>query len=184
MKQTPPENFSSMNGNRLKAIIKDFLHERSFNYLPYYLKPYFLYLGNYPEDHQIEHKTLVRQWIEEGFVKQKVGRSVEEVAQGYLNELVNRSLLSPVTTNDDGSIKTSRIHDFYREIILPKSRDQNFVTSTNQQNMTWPRRVRHLSVHGSVIDADKLGFVDAYPGSIALKEIAMMTELRRVSIKS
>ncbi|KAL2514272.1 Uncharacterized protein Fot_28243 [Forsythia ovata] len=30
----------------------------------------------------------------------------------------------------------------------------------------------------------KLGFVDAYPGSIALKEIAMMTELRRVSIKS
>ncbi|CAI9764681.1 unnamed protein product [Fraxinus pennsylvanica] len=126
----------------------------SYNYLPYYLKPCFLYLGNYPEDHEIEHNTLVRQWIGEGFVKQKVGRSVEEVAQGYLNELVNRSLLTPATTNDDGSIKTSRIHEFYREIILSKSRDQNFITSNNEQNMIWLRRVRRLSVNGSFRDSD------------------------------
>ncbi|KAL2514225.1 Disease resistance protein RPM1 [Forsythia ovata] len=30
MKQTPPENFRSMDGNRLKAIIKDFLRERRY----------------------------------------------------------------------------------------------------------------------------------------------------------
>ncbi|KAL2491535.1 Disease resistance protein RPM1 [Abeliophyllum distichum] len=144
---------SELEGNDKLESIRIIL-SLSFNYLPYYLKPCFLYLGNYPEDHQIEHKTLVRQWIAEGYVKQKVGRSVEEVAQGYLNELVNRSLLSPVTTNDDGSIKTSRIHDFYRQIILPKSRDQNFVTSTNELNITWPRRVRQLSVHGSFKDTD------------------------------
>lgn len=120
----------------------------SFNYLPYYLKPCYMYLSNYPEDHLIEHNTLVRQWIAEGFVRQKEGRSAEEVAQGYLNELINRSLLRPVKTNDDGSVKVSCIHDFYREIILSKSRDQNFVTTTNERNMAWPKRVRRLSVHG------------------------------------
>ncbi|CAI9764677.1 unnamed protein product [Fraxinus pennsylvanica] len=139
---------SELEGNDQLESMKIIL-SLSFNYLPYYLKPCFLYLSNYPEDHEIEHNTLVRQWIAEGFVKQKVGRSVEEVAQGYLNELVNRSLLSPVTTNDDGSIKTSCIHDFYREIILSISRDQNFITSNNEQNMIWLRRARRLSVHGS-----------------------------------
>ncbi|CAA2953408.1 disease resistance RPM1-like [Olea europaea subsp. europaea] len=144
---------SELEGNDKLECVK-FILLLSFNNLPYYLKPCFLYLGNYPGDHEIEHNTLVRQWIGEGFVKQKVGRSVEEVAQGYLNELVNRSLLSPVTINDDGSIKTSRIHDFYWEIIVSKSRDQNFITSNNEQNMIWQRRVRRLSVHGSFRDSD------------------------------
>ncbi|KAL2491512.1 Disease resistance protein RPM1 [Abeliophyllum distichum] len=121
----------------------------SFNNLPYYLKPCFLYLSTYPEDHQIEHNIIVRQWIGEGFVKRKEGNTVEEVAQGYINELVNRSLLCPMKINDDGSVKVSRIHDFYREIILSKSRDQNFLTTNNEQNMVWPRRIRRLSVHGT-----------------------------------
>ncbi|KAL3832914.1 hypothetical protein ACJIZ3_007650 [Penstemon smallii] len=126
----------------------------SFNYLPYYLKPCFMYLSCYPEDHLIEHNTLIRQWIAEGFVRQKEGSTLEEVAQGYLNELVNRSLIRPLKMNDDGSVKESCIHDLYREIILSKSRDQNFVTTTTEQNMTWPKRVRRLSVHGAFEKAD------------------------------
>ncbi|KAK6162892.1 hypothetical protein DH2020_002733 [Rehmannia glutinosa] len=47
----------------------------SFNYLPYYLKPCFMYLSNYPEDHLIEHNVLVRQWIAEGFVRRKRGKN-------------------------------------------------------------------------------------------------------------
>ncbi|KAK6162901.1 hypothetical protein DH2020_002742 [Rehmannia glutinosa] len=126
----------------------------SFNYLPYYLKPCFMYLSNYPEDHLIEHNVLVRQWIAEGFVRRKEGRTVEQVAQGYLNELINRSLLRPVKTNDDGSVKISCIHDFYREIILSKSRDQNFATTTIERNMAWPKRVRRLSIHGALENSE------------------------------
>ncbi|KAG8391285.1 hypothetical protein BUALT_Bualt01G0172100 [Buddleja alternifolia] len=137
---------SELEGNdQLESMSKILL--LSFNYLPYYLKPCFMYLSSYPEDHSIEHNILVRQWIAEGFVKPKEGRSVEEVAQGYLNELVNRSLLRPLKTNDDGSVKISQIHDLYREIILLKSRDQNFVTTTTESDMV---RVRRLSVHGSL----------------------------------
>ncbi|KAG8391287.1 hypothetical protein BUALT_Bualt01G0172300 [Buddleja alternifolia] len=141
---------SELEGNNQLESLKNILL-LSFNYLPYYLKPCFMYLSCYPEDHLIEHNILVRQWIAEGFVKQKEGRTVEDVAQGYLNELVNRSLLRPVKTNDDGSVKISQIHDLYREIVLLKSQDQNFATTTVESNMV---RVRRLSVHGALENSE------------------------------
>ncbi|CAA2976221.1 disease resistance RPM1-like [Olea europaea subsp. europaea] len=127
----------------------------SFNDLPYYLKPCFLYLSIYPEDHLIEHNTLIRLWITEGFVKQKEGRTVEEVAEGYLNELINRSLIFMVKTNDDRSLKYGQIHDLYREVILSKAREQNFVTTASEQKMMWPSRVRRLSIHNALEHAKK-----------------------------
>ncbi|KAK4379653.1 hypothetical protein RND71_001515 [Anisodus tanguticus] len=122
----------------------------SFNDLPYYLKPCFLYLSIYPEDHLIERNTLIYWWITEGFVKRKEGRTVEDVAEGYLNELINRSLIHPVQYNDDGSMKLGRIHDLYRELILSKSRDYNFTTTTDEQNISWPEKNRRLSIHGTL----------------------------------
>lgn len=122
----------------------------SFNDLPYYLKPGFLYLSIYPEDHLIERNTLIYRWITEGFVKQKEGRTVEDVAEGYLNELINRSLLHPVQYNDDGSMKLGWIHDLYRELILSKSRDDNFTATVNEQTTLWPEKTRRLSIHGTL----------------------------------
>ncbi|XP_059311534.1 disease resistance protein RPM1-like isoform X2 [Lycium ferocissimum] len=122
----------------------------SFNDLPYYLKPCFLYLSIYPEDHLIERNTLIYRWITEGFVKRKEGRTVEDVAESYLNELINRSLMHPVEYNDDGSLKLGRIHDLYRELILSKSRDDNFTTTTDEQNILWPEKTRRLSIHGTL----------------------------------
>uniref|UniRef100_M1A777 NBS-LRR type disease resistance protein n=2 Tax=Solanum tuberosum TaxID=4113 RepID=M1A777_SOLTU len=120
----------------------------SFNDLPYYLKPCFLYLSIYPEDHLIERNTLIYRWIMEGFVKQKERGTVEHVADGYLNELINRSLIHPVQYNDDGSMKLGRIHDLYRELILSKSRDGNFTATVDEHNKLWPEKTRWLSMHG------------------------------------
>ncbi|XP_031113155.1 disease resistance protein RPM1-like [Ipomoea triloba] len=122
----------------------------SFNDLPQYLKLCFLYLSIYPEDHLIEHNTLIYQWTMENFVKQKEGRTVEEVAEGYLIELINRSLILPVKLNDDGSMKQGRVHDLYREIILSKSRDHNFIATTDEETAAWPEKARRLSVHGTL----------------------------------
>ncbi|XP_019186777.1 PREDICTED: disease resistance protein RPM1-like [Ipomoea nil] len=125
----------------------------SFNDLPQYLKLCFMYLSIYPEDHLIEHNSLIYQWTMEGFVKQKAGKTVEEVAEGYLFELINRSLILPVKLNDDGSMKQGRIHDLYREIILSKSTDHNFVTTIDEETAAWPEKARHLSVHGTLGNA-------------------------------
>ncbi|XP_065631307.1 disease resistance protein RPM1 [Quercus suber] len=52
----------------------------SFEDLPYNLKSCFLYLGMYPEDDSIRCRRLIRQWIAEGFVKAKEGKTLEDVA--------------------------------------------------------------------------------------------------------
>ncbi|KZV48734.1 hypothetical protein F511_26650 [Dorcoceras hygrometricum] len=138
---------SELEGNNRLASLKEILL-LSFKHLPDYLKPCFMYLSKFPEDHLIEHNTLVRLWIAEGLVKQKERRTLEEVAQGYLNELINRSLIHPMVTNDDGSVKASCIHDLYRELIVQKSSEQNLMTLSSSENILWPKRVRRFSVHG------------------------------------
>ncbi|XP_027341102.1 disease resistance protein RPM1-like [Abrus precatorius] len=65
----------------------------SYNDLPYLLKSCFLYFGIYPEDREIKSKRLIRQWIAEGIVKYEEEKSLEEVAEGYLEELIDRSLV-------------------------------------------------------------------------------------------
>ncbi|XP_062076241.1 disease resistance protein RPM1-like [Humulus lupulus] len=119
----------------------------SFNDLPYYLKSCFLYMSIFPEDHLIERMRVIRLWVAEGFIEAKEGKVLEEVADDYLNDLLNRSLMQVATTTSDGRVKTFRIHDLLREIIISKSRDQNFATIVKEQNIQWSDRARRLSVH-------------------------------------
>ncbi|OMP11698.1 Disease resistance protein [Corchorus capsularis] len=73
----------------------------SFNYLPYYLKPCLLYFSIFPEDHAIELRRLVRLWTAAGFVEEKQGKTQEEVAEDFFNQLVNRSLIQVSGTTSD-----------------------------------------------------------------------------------
>ncbi|PQP97199.1 disease resistance protein RPM1-like [Prunus yedoensis var. nudiflora] len=110
----------------------------SFNDLPYYLKSCFLYLSIFPEDHQIKHTRLIRLWIAEGFIETKESKTLEDVAEDYLNELLNRSMIQAAETTPDGRVQKFRIHDLWREIITSKTRDQNFATIAKEYNMPWP----------------------------------------------
>ncbi|KAL2348853.1 hypothetical protein Fmac_002853 [Flemingia macrophylla] len=120
----------------------------SFNDLPYHLKYCFLYLSIFPEDYLIQRKRLIRLWIAEGFIEAKEGKTMEDVANDYLKELLNRNLIQVADTTSDGRVKTLRIHDLLREIIILKSKDQNFATIVKEQSVAWPERIRRLSVHG------------------------------------
>ncbi|KAF3447829.1 hypothetical protein FNV43_RR08535 [Rhamnella rubrinervis] len=140
---------AEINGNDKLKDLKKVL-SLSFNDLPYYLKSCFLYLSIFPEDHLIEHMRLIRLWVAEGFIEAKEEKTLEEVAEDYIIELLNRSLMQVATTTSDGRVKTFRIHDLLREIIISKSRDQNFATIMKEQNVQWPGRVRRLSVHNTL----------------------------------
>ncbi|XP_028105898.1 disease resistance protein RPM1-like, partial [Camellia sinensis] len=109
----------------------------SYNDLPYYLKSCFLYLSNFPEDHLIGWMSLIRLWVAEGFVEVKHGKTLEEVAEAYIYELLNRSLIQVAKRGRDGRIQSCRVHDLLREIIVSKSIDQNFLAITGAGNLSW-----------------------------------------------
>ncbi|KAF8020716.1 hypothetical protein BT93_G1218 [Corymbia citriodora subsp. variegata] len=121
----------------------------SYNDLHYNLKSCFLYLGVLPEDHVIECGRLVRLWIAEGFVEEREGMTQEEVAERYLKELINRSLVQIAETTLDGRIKSCRVHDLMHESIISKSRDINFVSFAFEQ------KVRRLSIQNTCNNALK-----------------------------
>jgi disease resistance protein RPM1 len=71
----------------------DMILKVSLEDLPYDLKNCFLHCALLPEDYAIKRRKAMRHWIAAGFIREKENKTLEEVAEGYLTELVNRSLL-------------------------------------------------------------------------------------------
>ncbi|KAK4438051.1 putative late blight resistance proteinR1A-10 [Sesamum alatum] len=65
----------------------------SYIHLPDHLKACFVYMGIFPEDYEISVKKLIWLWIAEGFMRPRMVKSLEEVAEDYLEDLVTRSLI-------------------------------------------------------------------------------------------
>eukprot|EP00261_Vitis_vinifera_P033113 XP_019074356.1 PREDICTED: putative disease resistance protein At1g50180 [Vitis vinifera] len=75
--------------------------------LPHNLKSCFLYLGLFPEDKVISKRRLLLLWIAEGFITQQDEQRLEDTAEDYLNQLINRNLVQVVSSVGLGS---SRYH--------------------------------------------------------------------------
>uniref|UniRef100_A0ACD6A4M0 Uncharacterized protein n=2 Tax=Avena sativa TaxID=4498 RepID=A0ACD6A4M0_AVESA len=90
----------------------------SYVYLPTYLKSCFLYCSLFPEDYLLKRKRLIRLWVAEGFIKRRGESTMEEVAEGYLEELVHRNLLQIAKRNSSGRMKSFRMHDIVRELAV------------------------------------------------------------------
>ncbi|GAU29560.1 hypothetical protein TSUD_153100 [Trifolium subterraneum] len=78
------------------------------------------------KDYQVKSTRVIRQWIAEGFVKEERGKTLEEVAEGYLTELIHRSLVQASSIRIDGKANVCCVHDQIREMILEKFEDLNF----------------------------------------------------------
>jgi disease resistance protein RPM1 len=122
----------------------------SYNQLPSHLKSCFLYLSIFPEDSEIQRRRLVERWIAEGFVRARGGINIEDVGKSYFTELINRSMIQPSRVSIEGIVKSCRVHDIMRDVMVSLSRDENFislagdnVTSVAEENF------RHVAYHGS-----------------------------------
>ncbi|KAK3435285.1 LOW QUALITY PROTEIN: hypothetical protein EUGRSUZ_D02633 [Eucalyptus grandis] len=137
---------SEIDGNDKLKNMKKVL-SLSFNDLPYYLKSCLLQISVFPEGHVIERMRLIRHWVTEGFVEMKDAKTMEEVADDYLNELVNRSLIQVVEIDSEREDKVMPNPWPFAEDHQFKSRDQNFATILDKQSSMWPDRIRRCSVH-------------------------------------
>ncbi|KAL6129117.1 hypothetical protein ACLB2K_072470 [Fragaria x ananassa] len=99
----------------------------SYDDLPSQLKLCFLYLAQFPEDHEIPVKRLTQLWIAEGFITSTI-EIMEDVAYDCLTELVERSMVQVVNYDYlTGNVKTCRLHDLMRDLCLQKAKEENFL---------------------------------------------------------
>ncbi|KAL7115020.1 hypothetical protein ACP275_04G158000 [Erythranthe tilingii] len=90
----------------------------SYTYLPVYLKPCFLYMAIFPEDHDIRVSRLIKLWVAEGFIKPNESQSLEEIARGYINDLIDRNLILKQHLGSNRKIQFCEIHDLLRDLCL------------------------------------------------------------------
>ncbi|XVE93772.1 hypothetical protein REPUB_Repub01dG0223500 [Reevesia pubescens] len=136
----------------------------SYDDLPAYLKPCFLYLSIFPEDYEIPAAKLIQLWVAEDLVGEGEGEEmVEDVAEGYLNELAERYMVQVGKRDASLKIKTCRMHDLVRDLCLMKSEQENYVYIVDRLKMeqtgvsilssaiSGKVRSRRLAVHNSVL---------------------------------
>ncbi|XP_024989954.1 probable disease resistance RPP8-like protein 2 [Cynara cardunculus var. scolymus] len=93
-----------------------------YNDLPLHLKPCFLYLGLFRKGFEIPVRRLFRLWLAEGFVKpSEEGIILEDIVEGYLEELVNRNMVEITKKRSDESPKKCRMIVVLHDIFLPRA---------------------------------------------------------------
>ncbi|XVF78599.1 hypothetical protein PTKIN_Ptkin14bG0147400 [Pterospermum kingtungense] len=102
----------------------------SYDDLPDYLRPCFLYLSHFPEDYEINTQRLIQLWVAEGIVSHEGngGEILEDVAEGCLIDLVGRCMIQ-VRERDIATLKieTVQMHDLMRDLCLSKAKQENFL---------------------------------------------------------
>ncbi|KAH0681966.1 hypothetical protein KY289_019718 [Solanum tuberosum] len=97
----------------------------SYNDLSTALKQCFLYFGIFPEDQVLEAGNIIRLWMAEGFIIPRGEERMEDVAEGFLNELIKRSLVQVAKTLWE-KVADCRVHDLLRDLAIQKALEVNF----------------------------------------------------------
>ncbi|KAL0356353.1 UNVERIFIED_CONTAM: putative late blight resistance proteinR1B-16 [Sesamum radiatum] len=132
----------------------------SYDKLPYHLRACFLYLGMFPENFEIPVWKLIRMWIAEGFIQEETGISLEETAENYLEDLINRNLVRVEKMRPDGKAKTCRIHDMLRDFCIKEAGNEreNFLQEMKRSNDGFEpsiaelQKFRRLCIHSNILN--------------------------------
>jgi disease resistance protein RPM1 len=160
------------NLNRVEKILN-----LSYKFLPNYLKNCFLHCAMFPEDFLLHRKRLIRLWIAEGLVEQRGASNIEDVAEGYLIELVQRSMLQVVNRNSFDRIRCLRMHDLVRDLAISQCKKESFCAVYDDthgvvvQLGLEPRRLAVVRCNNNIrssIDPTRLRTFISFDSSMAL----------------
>ncbi|KAK9209948.1 hypothetical protein WN944_002317 [Citrus x changshan-huyou] len=120
--------------------------------LPHHLKSCLLYFGLFPESCKINCARLIRLWIAEGFVQYSKRPTSEQVAEEYLNELVDRSLVQVSERDISGRARICQVHDLMHEIIIRKTEELGFGRVLNGEDLSHCSKTRRITIQRSIDD--------------------------------
>ncbi|KAM3267302.1 hypothetical protein P3S67_032474 [Capsicum chacoense] len=132
--------------------------EQSYQILPYHLRSCFLYFGSFLEDSVIDVPRLTRLWISEGFIKSCEGKSLEDTAKGYFENLLGRNLVMGTKRRYGGEIKACRVHDLLYDFCKERAKEENLLLWMKMGEIDNPsshfhcneQLVHRLSIYGNL----------------------------------
>ncbi|KAG2558492.1 hypothetical protein PVAP13_8NG270100 [Panicum virgatum] len=100
------------------------------------------------KDSEVSTEYLIWQWVGEGFVLKEQGRTIYEVGQDYVDQLINRSMIEAADFDrDSNKVSYCRIHDMVLDLVTCLSNEDGFQTTLDGQRTTCLRnRIRRLSL--------------------------------------
>ncbi|WMV40793.1 hypothetical protein MTR67_034178 [Solanum verrucosum] len=113
-------NLSSFILNSEVEVMK--VIELSYDHLPHHLKPCLLYLASCPKDTALTISLLKVVWTAEGLVEQTETKSVKEVMDVCMDNLISSSLV--ILFNEIGDEPSCQLHDLVHNFCLIKSREE------------------------------------------------------------
>ncbi|WOH04521.1 hypothetical protein DCAR_0623930 [Daucus carota subsp. sativus] len=87
----------------------------------------FLYLARFAEHQIINVDKLKLLWIAEEFISEDDeldGVAMEDLAEDYVNDLINRNLIQIATLLWNGKVSHCRLHDLVHELAINKAKEQ------------------------------------------------------------
>lgn len=129
----------------------------SYDNLPSHApKACMMHFGMFPCHHPIKRKSLLRQWLAEGFLRAKPSCSALDLAEEHLNTLIDRSIIESIHVGNNTKVKTCKTYGMMREFILANSMYQgSIILVGNDSLQSKPSYVRRLSFYDSSATDDK-----------------------------
>ncbi|XP_073122375.1 putative disease resistance RPP13-like protein 3 isoform X3 [Henckelia pumila] len=114
---------STINDDRYSGIFS-----LSYSNLPRHLKSCFLYMGFFAEDYETPVKKLIKLWVADEFLEpsSSESKSLEELAEEYIEDLVERSLVLVARKRSNGRMRHCKIHDVLRDLSITKVLSRGF----------------------------------------------------------
>ncbi|KAK9700001.1 hypothetical protein RND81_08G210100 [Saponaria officinalis] len=146
LRATPTEKWDCILTNDMWNLVDDGTDvlpaiKLSYQYLPSHLKPCFSYCSLFPKDYEYDNKKLILLWIAEGFVKQpRDGKSIEEEAHAYFDDLFSRSFFQRSSRNTSYFV----MHDLFHGLAQFVSK-QFFYRVEHGKKSQMSSKIRYLS---------------------------------------
>ncbi|KAI3462442.1 hypothetical protein Pfo_019105 [Paulownia fortunei] len=103
-------------------------------------------LANMEKRKSLWQEKLIPLWIAEGFIRKEEHKRLEEVAEEYLLDLIDKSLVIVAKRRSDGGVKACVIHDLLRDLCLRLGKEENFLKVVEYQ-FSIHEQHQHLWIH-------------------------------------
>ena len=123
----------------------------SYYYLPSHLKLCFAYCSMFPKNYKFNKGKIVLLWMAEGLLHSTTRKTMEEIGEEYLQDLISRSFFQPPSERESDRLM---MHDLMHDLAVFVSGE--FCLEMDHINFSnCVHKIRHLSYKGGVVDPKK-----------------------------